>query len=204
MSKTTSKVLWILAGIFLIITGIGCLRNPGEILYGLPIIFGVAMMFSGIIDIVIFAAGHDYMAGSGWFLADGILTVLMSLFILGNGWFTAMTISFILGMWLIFSGITKLVNSFDLQKLGVRGWGWFTVLGILLTVIGFLSFTHPFASIAAMAWVIELYPLCVDAFPTVSGYKNITKTNIAKEEKGTSSYRFGCIQNCVQPILMNT
>ena len=84
MSKTTSKVLWILAGIFLIITGIGCLRNPGEILYGLPIIFGVAMMFSGIIDIVIFAAGHDYMAGSGWFLADGILTVLMSLFILGK------------------------------------------------------------------------------------------------------------------------
>lgn len=52
MSKTTSKVLWILAGIFLIITGIGCLRNPGEILYGLPIIFGVAMMFSGIIDAV--------------------------------------------------------------------------------------------------------------------------------------------------------
>ena len=143
MSKTTSRVLWILAGIFLIIIGIGCLRNPGEILYGLPIIFGVAMMFSGIIDIVIFAAGHDYMAGSGWFLADGILTILMSLFILG--------------MWLIFSGITKLVNSFDLQKLGVKGWGWFTVLGILLTVIGFLSFTHPFASIAAMAWVIGFF-----------------------------------------------
>lgn len=157
MSKTTSRVLWILAGIFLIIIGIGCLRNPGKILYGLPIIFGVAMMFSGIIDIVIFAAGHDYMAGSGWFLADGILTILMSLFILGNGWFTAMTISFILGMWLIFSGITKLVNSFDLQKLGVKGWGWFTVLGILLTVIGFLSFTHPFASIAAMAWVIGFF-----------------------------------------------
>ena len=68
-----------------------------------------------------------------------------------------MTIFFILGMWLIFSGITKLVNSFDLQKLGVKGWGWFTVLGILLTVIGFLSFTHPFASIAAMAWVIGFF-----------------------------------------------
>ena len=98
---------------------------------------------SGIIDIVIFAAGHDYMAGSGWFLADGILTVLMSLFILGNGWFTAMTISFILGMWLIFSGITKLVNSFDLQKLGVRGWGLVYGTWILLTVIGFcLSHIH--------------------------------------------------------------
>ena len=157
MSKTTSRVLWIIAGIFLIIAGIGCMQNPGEILYGLPFIFGVAMMFSGIVDIVIFAMGHEYIAGSGWFLADGILTMLMYLFVLNNGWFTTITISFILGMWLIFSGISKLVNSFDLQKLGVKGWGWFTVLGIILTVIGFLSFTHPFANIAAMAWVIGLF-----------------------------------------------
>ncbi|MSS37291.1 hypothetical protein FYJ39_12085 [Clostridium sp. WCA-389-WT-23D1] len=56
-----------------------------------------------------------------------------------------------------FSGITKLVHSFDLQKLGVKGWGWFTVLGILLTVIGFLSFTHPFAGITAMAWAIGFF-----------------------------------------------
>ena len=75
------------------------MRNPGEVLYGLPFIFGVAMMFSGIVDIVIFAMGHDYIAGSGWFLADGILTVLMSLFVLDNGWFTTITISFIFGMW---------------------------------------------------------------------------------------------------------
>lgn len=157
MNKTTSRVLWIIAGIFLIIAGIGCFRNPGEILYGLHIIFGTAMMFSGIVDIVNFATRHDYMAGSGWLLADGILTVLMSLFILGNGWFTTITISFILGMWLIFSGISKLVNSFDLQRMGVKGWGWFTAFGIVLTVVGFLSFTHPFASIAAMAWVIGFF-----------------------------------------------
>ncbi|MGM9942362.1 MAG: DUF308 domain-containing protein [Bulleidia sp.] len=50
-----------------------------------------------------------------------------------------------------------LVNSFDLQKLGVKGWGWFTLFGVLLTVIGFLSFTHPFESIAAMAWVIGFF-----------------------------------------------
>lgn len=84
----------------MIIAEIGCMRNPGEVLYGLPFIFG---------------------------------------------------------MWLIFSGITKLVNSFDLQNLGVKGWGWFTVFGILLTVIGFISFTHPFANIAAMAWMIGLF-----------------------------------------------
>ena len=157
MSKTTSRVLWIIAGIILIIAGIGCMGHPGEVLYELPFIFGVAMMFSGIVDIVIYAMGHKYMAGSGWFLADGILTVLLSLFVLGNRWFTSMTISFIFGMWLIFSGISKLVNSFDLQSLGIRGWGWFTALGIVLTVVGFLSFIYPFASFVALAWVIGLF-----------------------------------------------
>ena len=100
MSRTMSRVLWIIAGIFLIIAEIGCMRNPGEVLYVFPFIFG---------------------------------------------------------MWLIFSGITKLVNSFDLQNLGVKGWSWFTVFGILFTVIGFISFTHPFANIAAMAWMIGLF-----------------------------------------------
>ena len=157
MSRTMSRVLWIIAGVFLIIAGIGCMRNPGEVLYGLPFIFGVAMMFSGIVDIVIFAMGHDYIAGSGWFLADGILTVLMSLFVLDNGWFTTITISFIFGMWLIFSGITKFVNSFDLQRLGVRGWGWFTAIGVLLACAGFFSFLSPIASLVAMTTVVGVF-----------------------------------------------
>ena len=114
-------------------------------------------MFSGIVDIVIFAMGHDYIAGSGWFLADGILTVLMSLFVLDNGWFTTITISFIFGMWLIFSGITKFVNSFDLQRLGVRGWGWFTATGVLLACAGFFSFLSPIASLVAMTTVVGMF-----------------------------------------------
>ena len=88
----------------LIITDWLYLRNLRNSFMVSPLSFWVAMMFSGIIDIVIFATGHDYMAGSGWFLADGILTVLRCLYSFwGNGWFLQqMTISFILGMWLIF------------------------------------------------------------------------------------------------------
>lgn len=157
MSQKVSRVLWIIAGVFLIAAGIGCMRRPGEVIYSLPFIIGIAMMFSGIVDILIFATSHDCMAGSGWFLVDGILTVLLSLFILGNEWFTAITLPFIFGMWMIFSGITKFANSFDLQRMGVRGWGWFTAMGAILAVIGFLSFMHPFAGMAALAWAIGIF-----------------------------------------------
>ena len=114
--------------------------KSGTAIASLAVLLGIAMLFSGIVDIVIFAKGRNYMAGAGWFLVDGILTVLLSLFIMGNQWFTALTLPLIFGMWLLFSGITKFVNSFDLQRLGVRGWGWFTALGVVLAVVGLYVF----------------------------------------------------------------
>lgn len=157
MSKTVSRVLWIISGVLLIVAGVACLANPGSALTSVSVLLGLVMLVSGIVDIVIFAAGHSYMIGAGWFLVDGILTVLLSLFILCNKVFTAMTLPFIFGMWLIFSGITKFVNSFDLQRLGVRGWGWFTALGIVLAVVGFISFLSPFAGAVAIAVMVGVF-----------------------------------------------
>lgn len=67
--------------------------------------------------------------GQAGFLADGILTVLLSLFLLFNQGFTLLSLPFIFSVWLLFSGINQFVNSFELQRLGVKGWGWLTGAG---------------------------------------------------------------------------
>ena len=136
MSRNVSRVLWVVAGVLLIVAGVLCLASPSLTLSSISLFFGVAMLLSGVVDIVIFAVGNRYMAGAGWFLVDGILTVLLSLFILFNQWFTALTLPFIFGMWLMCSGISKFANSFELRRLGVRGWGWFTALGLILAALG--------------------------------------------------------------------
>lgn len=156
MNKTVSRVLWGIAGVLLMVCGVVCIANPAVTLSTLSIVLGVVMLLSGIIDIVIFAKGHNAMFGSGWFLVDGILTVLLSVFILFNQAFTTLTIPFIFGMWLLFSGITKFVNSFELQRLGVRGWGWFTALGVLLAVASFLSFLNPVAGAVTLSILVGL------------------------------------------------
>lgn len=145
MSKTFSRVLWIISGVLLILCGILCLSRPVVALAAISLFLGLSMLFSGIVDIVIFARGRDRMVGSVWFLVDGILTVLLSLFVLFDQAFTALSLPFIFGMWLLFSGVSKFVNSFDLRRLGVRGWGWFTALGVLLAFGGFFSFLDPVA-----------------------------------------------------------
>ena len=50
------------------------------------------MLFSGVVDIMIFATAGSSIYGSGWFLVDGILTVLLSIFLLCNQMFTMMTL----------------------------------------------------------------------------------------------------------------
>ena len=123
MNKTVTRVLWIIAGVLLFAAGIVSIMEPSLVLESLSFILGIAMLFSGIVDIIIFVSAHDAMYGSVWFLLDGIFTILMSLFILCNQAFTMLSLPFVLGMWLVFSGVSRFVNSCDLMRLGVRGWG---------------------------------------------------------------------------------
>ena len=84
MNKTVSRVLWIVAGVLLIVAGGACMLHPGATLSGLSFLLGMAMLFSGVVDIMIFATAGRSIYGSGWFLVDGILTVLLSIFLLCN------------------------------------------------------------------------------------------------------------------------
>lgn len=108
--------------------GIICLAVPGITEVTVAIAYGVILLVSGIADIVIFAVWGPQMLGAGWLLLDGILTILLSLFLLFNMGFTALALPYIFGMWVMFSGISKFVNSFDLRRFGVRGWGWIMAL----------------------------------------------------------------------------
>lgn len=61
-----------------------------------------------------------------------------------------LSLPFIFGMWLLFLGINQFVNSFEMQRLKVKGWGWMTALGVLLAVVGFFSLFDPIANLLAL------------------------------------------------------
>lgn len=66
MSKTFSRVLWVISGVLLILCGILCLSRPVVALAAISLFLGLSMLFSGIVDIVIFARG-----GTGWWAPSG-------------------------------------------------------------------------------------------------------------------------------------
>ena len=156
MSRIFVRILWGIVGVILIVGGIFCFTQPAAVLLTMSALLGVSMLLCGVVDLIIFARGRQLMFGAGGFLLDGILTVLLSLFLLFNQGFTALSLPFIFGMWLMFSGISKFVGSFDLKVLGVKGWGWFTVLGVLLAAAGFFSFLDPVAGAVTMSFLLGI------------------------------------------------
>ena len=155
-ASKSMKFLNIIAGVLLIAVGIYCLCNQDIAAMTAGLLLGVFMLLSGIIEIVVFATTSGLMFGSGWLLLDGILTVILSLFLLFNQWFTMMSLPFLFTLWLLFSGISRFVSAFDLRAVGVRGWGWVLGVGIILVVVGFICMMDPWVSVAAIGMTVGL------------------------------------------------
>ena len=156
MCTKTVRILNIVAGILLIAAGIYCLCNEDVAVLSAGLMLGIFMLAAGIAEIVVFAGTSGVLIGSGWLLLDGVLTVIMSLFLLFNQWFTLLSLPFIFTVWLMFSGISRFVSAFDLHALGVRGWGWVLAVGILLMATGFICMMDPWVSAAAVGVTVGL------------------------------------------------
>ena len=156
MASKSMKVLNIIAGVLLIAAGIYCLCNQDVAAMTAGLMVGVSMLVSGIIEIVVFATTSGLLFGSGWLLLDGVLTVILSLFLLFNQWFTMMSLPLLFTLWLLFSGISCFVSAFDLRAFGVHGWGWVLVVGIVLMIAGFVCMMDPWVSVAAIGLTVGL------------------------------------------------
>ena len=210
MNKTLSRVLWIIAGVLLIVAGVYCFVSPEAALSGLSLILGLAMLFSGIVDIVIFASSRRFMLGSGWFLLDGIFTVLLAIFLLCNQAFTMLSLPFIFGMWLLFGGISRSLAPLIFSALvcGVGG-GLPPLVSSLLLRASFRSmipFPVLWPSVGSLDWCLSCrvsHLLHGPASPGASGetlfYKTtITSSIIFKNDRGFGSGLFAHLHTCMQ------
>ena len=154
--RTTMRVLNIIAGILLIGAGVYCLCNQDIAVLSAGLLLGVFMLMAGIFEIAAFAGTSGTVIGSGWLLLDGVLTVIMSLFLLFNQWFTLLSLPFLFALWLLFSGISRFVSAFDLRALGVRSWVWILGAGIVLVVAGLICMMDPWVSVVAIGVTVGI------------------------------------------------
>jgi len=154
--KDNAKNWWLmlLKGIVLIVLSFFVFRHPIGSLIGLSVFIGVALLLTGIFQIIagFMVSGVD--DNWGWRLAEGIIDVIFAIVLLSNPGITAAVFPFIIGFWMIVYGVMIFSGSFKSKKEGDGNW-WLSLLGGILTVIfGWFVMTDFFAgALAITIWI---------------------------------------------------
>lgn len=139
MGKLTikmSKWISLFIGLILIITGVSFLFNPLEATVSIINWIGFALIITGFLKIVRYFSHNLFR--SGVFLITSILDIILGVFILGNNITSLKILVTVLGFWQLFSGISGIAASIDLQRAKVQRWWLGIIYGVISIVFGYI------------------------------------------------------------------
>lgn len=144
----------IFAGILGIIAGIYMILRPASSLASLAIYFAFVFLFDGIAEIVKYFSKESVFK-SGWVLFHGIITVLLAICLFSGTFFNLiMFIPYIFTIWVLFSGISKIMLAFTARKIDKKIGNLLLILGILGIIAGAVMMAHPIMTGLLVAYTI--------------------------------------------------
>ena len=141
-----AKWVALLIGILLIGAGLFVLNNPLDTLAGMGWLFSLSIIANGLIDVFAYFGLPKEMR-SFWLLAGGLATSILGFWLMSQGpldWAVIIPIYF--GVWMLFSGISRLIDTFLVARTGLLGSGINFVLIAFATIgaiFGMVLFTNP-------------------------------------------------------------
>ena len=152
--KTFLKVLAVLFGISMIVTGFYCLFHPALTYLSVGFLVGLSMLFDAAGSFTIWGEKRQEGIKDTWSLVGGIFSVVFGCIILGS-WGMQIGLDVFLvyyfAIWIVIRGIAVIVRSFKARRLHknldtvILGASWYValILGILLVAYGVLSLYKP-------------------------------------------------------------
>jgi uncharacterized membrane protein HdeD (DUF308 family) len=108
-TRSAGAVIWkILVGLAYLFAAFWILDHPGRGLLTLTLVLAFYLFFEGIFEAVIYARLRR-LRGSGWFLFDAIVTIILGIMIL-ESWpvSSVWAVGTLIGISILFSGISRL------------------------------------------------------------------------------------------------
>ena len=129
--------LSLLVGLLYIIVAIYLMFAPLASYVALSILFSVSMFVSGLFEIAFALANKKGISSWGWYLAGGIIDLILGIFLMASPGLSMEVLPFVLAFWLMFRGFSATGYSMDLKRYGTRnsiGVIWQPALGAFTLV----------------------------------------------------------------------
>lgn len=145
-AKQAVKFWWvsILVGVLAVALGIWSLITPLTTLVALTLVFSITFFVSGIFEIAFALSNKKVLKGWGWTLVSGIIDLIFGLILVAMPIeVIALVLTYFVGFWVMFQSIWAIGSAAELQRNGVKGWGWLMALAVLGVIMSFIFIMSP-------------------------------------------------------------
>ncbi len=142
--------LFLLCGLLCIAAGIVVFCNPLESYMTLSLLFGIVMLVSGCVELVVAISSRNYFMMRGYNIAGGVLDLIVGILLCSMPSITVALLPVFLGIWMMYHSFMIIGLAGDLRMFGVSGAGWGIAGGVLLLILSVLIIFKPFFGAAAV------------------------------------------------------
>lgn len=150
------QICWVTAAAALLIAGCDVINVPDNELLSVANHLGMAMMYAGFTNLMVYAFNKHEIHGSRWLLADGMTTALLSIFPLFNKMIIPVVVPIFFGIWELFLGVIKFIESTELKEEKIEGWQWLRLIGFIEILSGVASLIKPVEEFVGINHVIAI------------------------------------------------
>lgn len=174
-----------LLGILFIIFSIYLMFAPLASYIALSILFSVSMFVSGLFEIAFAISNKNNISSWGWYLAGGIIDLILGIFLMANPGLSMSVLPFILAFWLMFRGFSATGYSMDLKRYGTRNWGWYMAFGILAILCSIGIIWQPGIGAFTLVYMVAYALLIIGIFRVMLAFELRSLHKHAKEGSDT-------------------
>ncbi len=133
--------LILLAGFLLIGIGIWIIISPFQSYLALSWVFAIGMIGTGIFEILFSLVNYQSIKRWGWTFIAGIIDLMIGGYLLNNPLISMVLLHLIVGLWMLFRGITAIGDALHIRSYGFNDWKrlLFTAITIILLALLILA-----------------------------------------------------------------
>lgn len=155
------RILTIIGGVLMVLTGAFCFSSPGQTFLALAFIVGIVMVLNGAIHAIAYLTGrgfHNRGDNNGWILTDALITLLLGILVLCNQLVADTAIPMVFGMWVLVTGILRIEAATHINKQKKRkNFRNAMVTGVLTALIGLFGFINPLVAWLSTPFLLGIF-----------------------------------------------
>ena len=174
--------LFLLCGLLCIAAGIAVFCNPVESYLTLSLLFGIVMLASGIVELVVAFSSRNYFMMRGYNIVGGILDMIVGILLCSMPSITAALLPIFLGIWIMYHSFMIIGFAGDLSAFNVQGSGWGIASGVVLLLLSILIIFKPFSVGMSAVVILTGIALIVIGLIMISGSLRLRRLHNSVQE----------------------